>query len=142
MVRGEGETAVVVVPWLEEGSAPGHAADAATAGRDRQRVAAGLVGGAGLVGVGTAVALGVAAKSRFDQASADCNGDHCNAPGVALRADAVERAKVATVVFGVSAAVLVGGGVLWFTAPGTTRSGASALQFGPALGGLVVRGEF
>jgi hypothetical protein len=138
MVRGEGQTSAVVVPLLEEGPA----LDGATAGRDRQRVAAVLVGGTGIVGLGTAVALGIAAKSRFDQASADCNGDHCTAQGVAIRADAVERANVATVVFGVSAAALVGGGVLWFTAPGATRSGASALQLGPALGGLVVRGEF
>ena len=147
MVRGEGQTSAVVVPLLEEGPAPGplsavHPADGATAGRDRQRVAAVLVGGTGIVGLGTAVALGIAAKSRFDQASAGCNGDHCTAQGVAIRADAVERANVATVVFGVSAAALVGGGVLWFTAPGATRSGASALQFAPALGGLVVRGEF
>jgi hypothetical protein len=143
IVRGEGQTSTVVVPLLEE--APLVAvppAGGATAGRDRQRVAAVVVGGAGLAGMGTAVALGIAAKSRFDQANADCNGDHCTAPGVAIRADAVERANVATVVFGVSAAALVGGGVLWFTAPGATRSGASAVQFGPALGGVVVRGEF
>jgi hypothetical protein len=142
MVRGEGQTSTVVVPLLEEGPVAVHRADGATAGRDRQRVAAVLVGGTGLAGLGTAVALGIAAKSRFDQASADCNGDHCTAQGVAIRADAVERANVATVVFGVSAAALVGGGVLWFTAPGATRSGPSALQLGPALGGLVVRGEF
>jgi hypothetical protein len=149
VVPAGGQISTVVVPLLQDDSASGplplaaaRPAESASAGRDRQRVAGVVLGGAGLVGLGTAIALGFAAKSRFDEASADCNGDRCTQPGVDIRADAVARAGVATVVFGVGAAALVGGGVLWFTAPRAPRSQSGAVRFGPALGGVVVQGEF
>jgi hypothetical protein len=143
-----GQIATVVVPALEDGPAPESPPLAVTpdegarGGGNAQRIAGGALAGAGVVGLGVAAALGFGAKARFNDASPDCNGDRCTQEGVNIRADAVGRAGVATVVFGVALGALVGGGALWLTAPRGRGKGRSAVWFGPTLGGAAVRGEF
>jgi hypothetical protein len=90
------------------------------------------------------VALGFAAKARFDQAGGQCNGDRCTHEGVDARADAVTRANVATVVFGAGLGALLGGAALWLTSPHATATTAttSAVAIAPTLGGISVRGTF
>jgi hypothetical protein len=107
--------------------------------RPRRTIAL-AVGGAGIVTMGVATALAFAAKSRFDEASEFCNGDRCTQTGVDIRESAVDRGNVATAVFGVGLAALVGGGVLWFTAP--RSSSRASLAVSPTAQGLLVRGSF
>ncbi len=112
-----------------------------------RRTLAVIVGGAGIVGIGVGTVLGLSAKSTFDDADAECNADgFCTREGVALRDDAVSRGNVATVVFGVGSAALIGGAVLWFTAPSETdtaaRAPAARMQLGVGPGQLRVRGTW
>jgi hypothetical protein len=80
--------------------------------------------GVALAGVGAV--FGVMALGKNHDASADCgkNGvaDDCTAPGVALRSTAVTDGTVSTVLIGVGAAAVVGGVVLWLTAPSSHSS--------------------
>ena len=84
-----------------------------------QRIAALAVGGAGIVTVGSSIALGLVAKSQ-DRAAA-------TEPGVARQTDsasAFSQGTTATVLFGVGAAMAAAGVVLWLTAPGATAKPA------------------
>ncbi|XXT25351.1 hypothetical protein WME94_27865 [Sorangium sp. So ce429] len=131
-----GATSTLVVRALEDD--PG-SREAGSAG-DGRRTLALVVGGAGVVTVGVGTALAFAAKSRFDESSAFCNGDRCDRRGMDIRGGAVARANVATVVFGVGLAAIAGGGVLWLTAK-SPATGAS-IGLAPAVGGALVRGSF
>ena len=144
----------VVVPVLADApvaagttAAPAAASDAAPEAGGRngagQRIAGAAIGGAGVVGLGVSVALAIAAKSRFDQSSPYCNGNRCEQQGLDIRSDAVSRANVATVIFGVGLAAIVGGGALWFTAPRSHPGGSDvAVAVTPGLGGAAVMGTF
>jgi hypothetical protein len=46
------------------------------------------------------------------------------------------------VAFGVGAAAIVAGGILWFTAAHASRPASAAFEVAPTLGGLVARGAF
>ncbi len=82
----------------------------------REAVAA-VVGGVGLVGIGVGAAFGLMAKSTYDKSASHCNGDHCDTTGHDDRQSAFGKATVSTVAFGVGGAALIGGVVLWLTAP-------------------------
>ncbi len=113
---------------------PRHDQGAAQGGT--QRTIGVVVAGAGVVGLAVGGVLGLGAKSKFDEASSHCDGDACDPTGIALRHEAVGRGNTATIVFGIGAAALVAGGVIWLTAPnGTTEVG-----LGPA--GATMRGRF
>ncbi len=131
-----GATSTLVVRPLEDGPA---SSDAAGAGTGRRTLAL-VTGGAGIVTVGVATALGFAARSRFDESSAFCNGDRCDRRGMDIRDSAVARANVATVVFGVGLAAIAGGGVLWLTATSPAKGASVGLT--PTVGGALVRGSF
>lgn len=75
------------------------------------------VGAVGVVGLATSLVLGLSAKSTFDRSAPHCDAQGCDDVGLGLRHDAVVRGNVATIVFGVGAVALAGGGVLWLTAP-------------------------
>jgi hypothetical protein len=101
--------------------------------------------------LGDSTALAIAAKGRFDDASTYCNGDRCDRQGMDIRADAVSRANVATVIFGVGLAAIVGGGALWLTAPkaGSGSDVAVAItptmdtaRHGSPIGGVALTGSF
>jgi hypothetical protein len=101
---------------------------------------------AGVVGIGASVVLALAAKSRFDEAKAQCVGG-CDAAGASVNEDAISRGNTATIVFGVAAAAIVAGGVLWLTAPSPSpqaQRGARAYRLGVTTAGtgFVVRGVF
>jgi hypothetical protein len=106
-----------------------------------------VVGGAGVVGIGVGTVLALSAKSTFDDADAECNEENfCTPKGVALREDAVSRGNVATLVFGVGSAALIGGAVLWLTAPSRDAAAARApvarVQVGVGPGQVRVRGTW
>jgi hypothetical protein len=56
-------------------------------------------------------------SQTYDQSAAHCNGNYCDAAGQDYRESAFEKALVANIAIGVGAAGLIGGAVLWLTAP-------------------------
>jgi hypothetical protein len=82
-----------------------------------QRTIALVVGGVGVVGLGVGSAFGLMAKSTYDKSGPHCSLDHCDATGHDFRQSAFTKADVSNVAFGVGAAALVGGVVLFLTAP-------------------------
>lgn len=106
-----------------------------------QRAFGVFVGALGVVGLGVGGALALSAKKTFDGAS--CVGDRCDAFGAEARENARNRSDVAKVVFVVSAVAIVGGGVLWLTAPSSSeRKGGVKLATGVSLGGVLLAGSF
>ncbi|MBS2015361.1 MAG: tetratricopeptide repeat protein [Deltaproteobacteria bacterium] len=111
-----------------------------------QRVVGLVTGGAGLVmlGVGGVVVLG--AKSDYDDATKAC-GTSCPREQATTANDARSTANVGGIVFGVGAVALVTGVVLFFTAPSSKTSSASATlrvvpSAGPNGAGMSMGGTF
>jgi hypothetical protein len=110
-----------------------------------QRVAGLVIAGVGVVGLGVGGVFALSAKSKYDDSKANClqsDVNLCNAQGVSQRDDARSAGNLATVFGGIGLAAVIGGTVLYFTAPSsssTARSskplavGASALPHGGAL---------
>jgi hypothetical protein len=110
-----------------------------------QRNLALVAGGIGVVGVGVGTAFGLMAKSTYDDSTADCDHDVCGRTGHDRRRSAFAQANVATVSFGVGAAALVGGTVLWLTAPRAESQRKAMLVLpviGPRLALLSVQRSF
>jgi len=112
------------------------------------RTAGIVVGLVGVAGLGTSVALGLAARSKNDEASTLCGPSTCATPqGVSADHDAAHFATASTIAF-VAGAALVGTGVaLYFFAPRSARSSSSgtvrvAPQAGVRSAGLTVVGSF
>jgi hypothetical protein len=84
-----------------------------------QRIAGVAVAGAGLVGVALGAVFGLDAKSTHDEALDEhCRTETiCTAEGATLVDDAQTSATVSTIAFGLGAAALAAGAVLYFTAP-------------------------
>ena len=79
-----------------------------------------------------------------NQSRAHCNGNVCDATGVGLRSDAISSGNASTVTFLLGAAAIVGGGVLYFTAPSTQelRIVSASPYVGPTGGGVSLAGAF
>jgi hypothetical protein len=113
-----------------------------------QRAVALVVAGVGVVGLGVGTVFAISAKNKYNDsiANGQCPNPNdlnvCNATGVAERNDARSAGNIATVAFGVGAAALVAGGVLWFTAPHGSRPANAAFEIAPTLGGFVARGAW
>jgi serine/threonine-protein kinase len=111
-----------------------------------QRIAGLIVGASGVVGLGVGAGLALVANGKYHDSLSNCtasNPDLCNATGVAQRSDARTAGDAASVAVSVGAAALVGGAVIWLTAPSASGPGtAGGLRAGIAatLGGAVVRG--
>jgi hypothetical protein len=103
--------------------------------------------GFSLIGVGVASAavgtyFGLRVGTKNDESKANCSGDTCTQAGFDARKDALTAATISDVTFIVAGAAIVGGAVLYFTAPRSARTSASA---GPLMGGggaAVVSGVF
>ena len=96
-----------------------------------QRTAGLIVGGIGVVGLVVGGIFGLQAKSKNDDSLDECRTDDaslCSAEGVALRDDARTAATVSTVAMAVGGAALVGGIVLYLTAPSDTEVGGAPLR--------------
>ena len=91
----------------------------------RPRAVAGLaIAGVGVVLVGIGLAFGASAISQNNSSAAYCDvggvKDDCYGQGVTLRNDAVNNARVSTLLLGVGAVAVAGGVVLWLTSPSST----------------------
>jgi len=164
VVRAEGDSVTLDVPALETESgapapapveppapapvvpapAPGPAPrDDAPAG-ETQRTLGLVVGGVGLVGIGFGTYFGLRAISKNSDAKELCDGAVCRDPrGVDLTDEAREAATISNITFGVGLAALVGGSVLYLTAPSGRSSGLHVSpKVGKGVGGLWLGGRF
>jgi len=107
----------------------------------------GLVsGGLGVVALGVGGFLTLGARGKLNDAEEWCSGNQCtDQRGVDLHSDAVKQANLATIVGGVGGVLLVGGAVLYFTAP-SKRAPNSAAARTPVVGlgptGVVIKGAW
>ncbi len=98
---------------------------------DGQRTAGIVLGGVGVAGVIVGSIFGITAINKNSDAEELCpKGDVCDDPeGVTLTDDAKSAALVSNIAFGVGGAALIGGAVLYLTAPTET----TALRAVPAI---------
>ena len=116
IVRGDGAMVTVVVPPLEREAA--QVVAPARAGAETftlRRVAAVGLGALSMFALGGGVAVGLAAKSRYDDASSHCDGTGCDATGASIQSGAAAQGNVATAL--IALGILSGGGAvyLWLT---------------------------
>lgn len=101
-----------------------------------QRTAGLVVAGVGVVGLAVGSVFGLRARSKNADANPHCRPDDptlCNPDGVALGNQAHDAATLSTIAFVVGGAALVGGVVLYFTAPKSSSSSSGALGIGVAV---------
>lgn len=139
-VEPNGAQVDVTVPALQDvprpsGAKAGPAETPSEGGSSLQRPVALGVAGIGVVGLGLGTYFGVQAMSARRDGLRNCVGTECSAEGVQRIDDAHAAATLSTVCFVVGGAALVGGAVLYFTAPKST-----AVGLGP--GSVVVAGRF
>jgi hypothetical protein len=138
-------------PALAEPSAP--APPAASSGRHAgrtQRTVGLAVVGTGVIGLAAGGYLGIRARSLRDRAYSEghCNADDmCNLEGYELIEQARTNARRATVLVGVGAVAVIGGGLLWWLAPRDQRTSAdTALHWTPSVDrtgvGVTLSGRF
>ncbi|XXX79824.1 tetratricopeptide repeat protein [Sorangium sp. So ce134] len=125
--------------------APAPAQAQAASGGDTMRLLGLLVGGAGVVGLGVGTYFGVKAISKNGDAEAYCKGGSTceDQRGVTLTEEASSAATASNIAFGLGAAAVAGGAVLYFVV--APRS-SSRVEVGPMVGarnvGLRVGGTF
>ena len=117
-----------------------------------QRIVGVVIAGVGVAGIATGTVFGVMSKSKHDDSNAHCDGNVCDGAGVQLRDDARTNGNISTIAFGAGAAALVGGIVLYLTAPSpstatistttTARRIDAAPLFGSGTTGITIRGKF
>ena len=103
-----------------------------------------VIGAVGIAGLGVSGVFTGIALSKNKQADAICNGSTCpTQEGADLGNDAKTAANVSTVAFGVGAAGLVVGTILFLTAPSrTSKKTSSSFLLLPTPSGVVVTGRW
>lgn len=112
-----------------------------------RRIAALVVGGIGVVGIGIGSVTGLKAFSGWSDTEKNCPHDLCTPVGRQDASSARSDATVSTITMIAGAACLAGGAVLWFTAPSRAENGektAKTAEFAPfvGLGSAGVAGRF
>ena len=133
-------------PFAHE--APAVATDGG-AGMGTQKVLGLVAGGVGVAGVALGSVFGFMTISAKNKQVQDCGGpcspaDH--AQGATDHSNALTDGTISTVAFVAGGALLVGGAVLFFTAPASSRQPTTGLvvapSVGPGGGGVLLRGDF
>ena len=104
----------------------------------RRRIIALVVAGGGVVSMGVSTILVLGARSDYrDAVDQHCNAaNQCDPIGLDATQSARTRANVATIFFGIGAAAVATGAVLWFTAPsGDAPKDDQARWIAPVVGG-------
>lgn len=126
--RGEGAVVTIVVPPLDETKVAAAAAGGQGLGAlGAKRIAAIGLGGAALATLGAGAALGLGAKSRYDDSLHHCDDAGCDEAGREVQRGAVAQGNVATVLVVLGLACVGGGAYLWLTGGNdgsTTKSAA------------------
>ena len=142
-VPHDGGTATIAIPALADAPPPPPPAVAAdapagpapdpTRGRTQRVLGIALVG-LGVAGAAVGSYFGLQVGSKKDESDPHCSGNDCNATGYELRKDALTAATISDVAFIAAGAALVGGAVLYFTAPKPLKAtvGAAPLPSGGA----------
>ncbi len=105
-----------------------------------QRVAALIVGGIGVVGVGIGSVFGIEAISKKSDANSVCSGATCSTQDGSSRwSDAKSAGNISTVAFIVGGVGLAGGAALWFTASPKSQEGP---QIGLGPNGVQLKGSW
>ncbi|MGE0547905.1 MAG: PEGA domain-containing protein [Kofleriaceae bacterium] len=145
-IGSDGETHEVAIPTLEprELVRPAVAAisydHSARASRRKLAVAVGVIG---LAGIGIGTAFGVKAMQRSDESYKLCpSPDRCNPRVEAIIRDGKVDRRNANIAFGIGAAGVVTGVVLWVTAPSHQPKERRRLSLVPTRNGLAIRGKF
>jgi hypothetical protein len=102
-------------------------------------------GGVGLAGIALGSVFGAQAMSKHSTAQGECQGDVCTAAGMQDIQSGRSAGDLSTIFFGVGAAALAGGVVLWLTAPSghaTTGSLRAAPLVGKDGGGISLQGAW
>jgi hypothetical protein len=134
----------IAVPLLDL-AAGEQAGDAVTPVQDKpaepqssggaQRAVGLVMGGVGLVGVGVGAFFGLQASSKNDDAAALCRTEtQCTPEGLALDKEARDAATVSTISMIAGGVLLVGGLVVFATAP-SKKEPTAAVAVRPTLGG-------
>jgi serine/threonine-protein kinase len=106
-----------------------------------QRTLALVAGGVGVAALGTGAFFGVRSLSKHSEYVSHCNGSLCDAAGVAAHDDAVSAGNLSTIAFAVGGALVVGGAVLWLTAPSASTGDVKvAPVVGPGTMGVSIAG--
>jgi tetratricopeptide (TPR) repeat protein len=138
IVRGEGAVLTVVVPPLEATSAPpSPAVVAAPSALGVRRIVALGLGAVSALTIGAGIGVGLAAKSRFDDASSHCDATGCDESGASIKRGAVAQGNLATAL--VALGLLGGGGAvyLWIIgAPNEKPARSVRLDVSPFGAGL------
>jgi hypothetical protein len=134
----------VVAPPPSASGAPGPAPGADSSSGSGQRVVGVIVGSVGVVGLGLGAVFAVVAKNQYNTSLGNCESGSpnvCNGTGVDQRNTARTSGNIASIAISAGAAALVGGAVIWLTAP---RSGSASARVGiaPTLGGAVLQGAW
>ncbi len=125
----------------------------ATAAAQSPPIAAWILTGVGAAGVGLGTYFALHAMALKSDADRNCGSDLCNAQGAAQNSDAIDSANLATVSFGVGAAGLGVGAVLfamhaWGHGGGPAASSsavtltAGGVSLGPGRGEITVSGRW
>ena len=113
-------------------------------GWSTQRTIGVIAAGAGVIGLGVGGYFGLKTSSTWKEAQTHCTGLECDAEGVSLASQAKSSGNIATIGVIAGGALLVGGAVLFFTAPSDRNTGAARtpvrVSVGP--GSVVVGGSF
>jgi hypothetical protein len=109
-------------------------------GLGTQKILALVAGGIGVVGVGVGTVFGLMAISKKTDAQNACPGECATQDGVNKWNDMLATGNISTIGFVVGGVGLVGGAVLWLTAPGAQGGPRAQVGFGP--GALQVRGTW
>lgn len=122
-----------------------------SSGKRTRRIAAYVVGGVGVVGVGLGTFFGLKAFSDWHTRNTNCPGGRCNQAAVAAHDSAHSAAIASDISFGVGIAALGAGVVLWLTSRGGSEEqppGSASARVhvaplaGPGVGGVNVEGQF
>jgi|HubBroStandDraft_1064217.scaffolds.fasta_scaffold01668_4 hypothetical protein len=116
------------------------------AGASTQTAMAWILAGVGVAGLAIGTGFAVSAKNKYNSTLSQCepvDPDLCTSQGVSARNDARSQGDVATLAFGIGAAAVVAGAVLWLTVPHTGSDGrGTSLLVAPTLGGAALRGTW
>jgi tetratricopeptide (TPR) repeat protein len=131
--KGDGEDQPVATKKKHQDDEPVATVETEHVGHG-QRVAGVVIASVGVVGIGVASYLGLAARSKYNTAlSSHCMDmtNACDAQGLTDTHDARSQANTATIIFGVGAAAAVTGIVVYFIAPNAAPSNEHAFYVVP-----------
>ncbi len=133
-VGKDGAKASVEIPELPP--------DAPVASSSARRGVGLVVAGIGILSVGASVFVGLSARSTWRESDAHCEGNLCDAQGLAFRDAGRDRGNIATILFTGGAVLGAAGLVLFLTAPRSESAASGSLHVGVGVGSVLLGGTF